>query len=53
MPEFHGKAELPDGEIKETDGTLQECVRWADSFHWENGNIKITIRKNKKEEQQE
>lgn len=45
MPEYHGTATLPDGTVQETDGTLTECMEWADSFHWTDGNIKIQIRK--------
>ena len=49
MPEYHGTATLPDGRTEEKDGTLTECMEWADGFHWENGNIRISIQKREAE----
>lgn len=45
MPEYHGTATLPDGRTEEKDGTLQECLEWADEFQWIKGGVKISIKR--------
>ena len=36
-------AKLPDGETVETNGTLAECIEWADRFALDNPGAVINI----------